>query len=155
MQKGDHAALYLCRKGDSLPDEREISAETVFICGRKAFCETARAALEGKRVRVLYTDAPARDAAREAFTCTVLSGDETVRFDCYSDEPLIRALERNRLLLFHKCRTGDCAFCRARLMEGRVTHVFDAGDGRRAADAQFGFIHPCRAFPDSDVTLKY
>ena len=155
MQKGDHAALYLCRKGDSLPDEREISAETVFICGRRAFCEPARAALGARHTRVLYTDAPLRDAARETFSCTVLSGDETLRFDCFPDEPLIYALERNGMLLFNKCRTGECSFCRARLMAGDVTHVFDAEDGRRKADIRFGYIHPCRAFPDSDVTLKY
>ena len=155
MQKGDHAALYLCRDGDNLPEGKEISAETVFICGRKAFCETAAEAMSGKRIRVMNTDSPERDVLRETYSCTVLTGDDRFRFDCFSDEPLMHALERNGILLLNKCRTGDCSFCRARLTEGNVTHVFDVDDGRRKADVRFGYIHPCRAFPDSDVTLKY
>ncbi|MBQ9879251.1 MAG: 2Fe-2S iron-sulfur cluster binding domain-containing protein [Clostridia bacterium] len=155
MQKNDRASAYLCRGADDLPAKQNIIADTVFICGKKVFCESASAAFEGLRTRILFTDAPGRSVGREQFRCTVIAGGETNGLDCYSDEPLINALERNGILLFNKCRTGDCAFCRAKLLQGRVTHFFDSGDGRRNADVKFGFIHPCRAFPDSDVTLKY
>lgn len=155
MKNNDNAAVFLCSGAEDIPDGGEIAAETVFICGRRAFCEKAAAAVAGRRIRTLFTDLPERDVPRETYTCTVLSGDERAQFDCFSDEPLINALERNRRFLFNKCRTGDCAFCRARLTEGQVTHVFDADDSRRKADVKFGYIHPCRAFPDGNVTLKY
>lgn len=156
MKRGDNAAAFLCSSAEDLPNGGDVAAGTVFLCGQKAFCEKAAATVEGKRVRTLFTDLPERDVPRETYACTVLSGDEQTRFDCFSDEPLINALERNRIYLFNKCRTGGCAFCRARLTEGSVTHVFDTdGDSRRKADVKFGYIHPCRAFPDSDVTLKY
>ena len=155
MQRSENVDVFLCGNGGGLPDKKDISADTVFLCGRKEFCEKAAAAVEGRRVRTMFTDPPERNAERATFICTVLSGDDRSQFQCYSDEPLINALERNQFLLFNKCRTGDCAFCRARLTEGRVTHFFDVEDGRRKADVKFSYIHPCRAFPDSDVTLKY
>ena len=136
--------------------KEKINADTVFICGKKEFCEKAEAIFSGRHIRVLFTDMPVKNTVRERFTCSVYCGDDAFSFECFSDEPLMTALERNGVRFFNKCRTGDCAFCRARLISGSVFHVFDGdADARRKADIKYGYIHPCRAFPESDVTLKY
>lgn len=156
MKKNENADIFLCESAEDIPAAGEIGADTVFICGGKEFCEKAKEISAGRHVRVLYTDAPVKNTAREKYVCTVCCGDDTFSFDCFSDEPLMTALERNGVRLFNKCRTGDCAFCRARLIGGKVTHVFDGeDDSRRKADVQYGYIHPCRAFPESNITLKY
>lgn len=155
MRYNENTDVFICTDAEDLPAAGTINADTVFLCGKKEFCEKAEEIFTGRHVRVLYTDVPVKNAARERFNCTVLCGDDTFSFDCFSDEPLMTALEKNGVRLFNKCRTGDCAFCRARLINGTVTHVFDGEDARRKADIIYGFIHPCRAFPESDVTLKY
>ena len=156
MQTNENTEVFFCEKPEDIPVAQSVKADTVFICGRKEFCEKTEEIFSGRHVRVLYTDVPAKNTVREKYVCTVICGDDTFSFDCFSDEPLMTALEKNGVRLFNKCRTGDCAFCRARLLSGKVTHVFDGeDDARRKADVKYGYIHPCRAFPESDVTLKY
>ncbi len=156
MRHNENTDIFLCESTQSVPAAEEINADTVFLCGKKEFCEKAEEIFSDKHVRTLYTDAPVKNAQREKFTCTVICGDDTFSFDCFSDEPLMTALEKNGVRLFNKCRTGDCAFCRARLINGTVSHAFDGeDDARRKADIKYGYIHPCRAFAESDVTLKY
>lgn len=156
MRNNEKTDIFLCESTHSVPAAEKINADTVFICGRKEFCKKAEEIFSGRHVRVLYTDAPVKNTPREKYVCTVICGDDTFSFDCFSDEPLMTALEKNGVRLFNKCRTGDCAFCRARLISGTVSHAFDGeNDARRKADIQYGYIHPCRAFPESDVTLKY
>ncbi len=156
MQNNENTEVFFCEKPEDIPVAQSVKADTVFICGKKEFCEKAKAAFTGRHMRVLFTDPPIVRTERGKFTCTVCCGDDTFSFDCFSDEPLMTALEKNGVRLFNKCRTGDCAFCRAKLISGTVSHAFDGeDDARRKADVKFGYIHPCRAFPESDVTLKY
>lgn len=156
MQTNENTEVFFCEKPEDIPVAQSVKADTVFICGKKEFCEKAKAAFTGRHMRVLFTDPPIVRTERGKFTCTVCCGDDTFSFDCFSDEPLMTALEKNGVRLFNKCRTGDCAFCRAKLISGTVSHAFDGeDDARRKADVKFGYIHPCRAFPESDVTLKY
>lgn len=156
MRNNEKTDIFLCESTHSIPAAEKINADTVFICGKKEFCKKAEEIFSGRHVRILYTDAPVKNTPREKYICTVICGDKTFAFDCFSDEPLMTALEKNGVRLFNKCRTGDCAFCRARLINGTVSHAFDGeDDARRKADIKYGYIHPCRAFPESDVTLKY
>jgi ferredoxin len=47
---------------------------------------------------------------------------------------------------------GECGFCRTRLVSGEV-YIRPDSDGRRAADKQFGFIHPCSSYPLTDLEV--
>ena len=62
-------------------------------------------------------------------------------------------MERAGIRAPSRCRSGECGWCRSRLLAGEV-FIPEKTDGRRWADAQFGYIHPCSSFPISDVTLE-
>ena len=51
------------------------------------------------------------------------------------------------------CRSGECGWCHSKLISGEV-YTPKTVDGRREADFLYGYIHPCCAFPLSDVTIE-
>ena len=63
-----------------------------------------------------------------------------------------RVLERAGITAPSRCRSGECSWCRSKLVSGEV-FVPEKTDGRRRADIEFGYIHPCASFPMSDIVL--
>lgn len=51
-----------------------------------------------------------------------------------------------------KCRSGECGWCRARLVSGAV-YTPEFVERRRNFDRAEGYIHPCCAFPTSDCAV--
>jgi ferredoxin-NADP reductase len=141
----------------------EVGDKMFYLCGPEAmyaFCEGELAALGVKRRRVRKeVFGPPRDVARQpgwpeglpvdaAFTVTLEGGRTlTVR----AGEPLMNSLERQGIVMPAQCRTGECSLCRTRLVSGRVYQP--PGVRLRRSDRQFGYIHPCLAYPISDVEL--
>ncbi|MFX1240076.1 MAG: flavin reductase family protein, partial [Promethearchaeota archaeon] len=77
---------------------------------------------------------------------------ETIEVPCI--EPLLNSLERKRsfeLLINSGCRSGACALCRTKLKSGRVFMLPEVK--MREIDQEFGFIHPCVAYPLTDIHL--
>lgn len=74
-------------------------------------------------------------------------------FEANANESLLIAIERSAILAPSRCRSGECGWCRSRLIEGKV-FIPDDTDGRRMADKQYGYIHPCVSYPISDVTIE-
>jgi ferredoxin len=66
-------------------------------------------------------------------------------------EPLMIALERAGIVIPASCRSGECSLCRTRLVSGRVFQP--SGVKIRRSDAQYGYIHPCMAYPISDIEI--
>ncbi len=137
---------------------------SVFFCGSegmRAFCdrEFAKLGLERKLIRhevrgELFADAfPDYPGAPERVTVTVLARGETYTVTGESKLPLLRLLERTGANPPSACRGGECGYCRARLVSGRV-FAPEETDRRRAADRKFGYIHPCCAYPLSDLTVE-
>ena len=88
----------------------------------------------------------------EEYNVTVrICGKETV-IKCTADTTLLRAMEAAGLNPPSDCRSGRCGWCHSQLLSGKV-YVPASVDGRRLADKEFGFIHPCCSFPLSDVTI--
>ena len=88
----------------------------------------------------------------EEYNVTVrICGKETV-IKCSADTTLLRAMEAAGLNPPSDCRSGRCGWCHSQLLSGKV-YVPASVDGRRLADKEFGFIHPCCSFPLSDVTI--
>jgi ferredoxin len=50
------------------------------------------------------------------------------------------------------CRTGACSACRTRLLSGEV--FIPPGVGLRESDRQAGYIHPCLAYPLTDLRIR-
>ena len=86
------------------------------------------------------------------YTVTVRMAGETHTLTCPADTTLLRAMEAAGLNPPSDCRSGRCGWCHAQLLSGEV-FIPEQVDGRRLADKEFGYIHPCCAFPLSDVSL--
>ncbi len=87
------------------------------------------------------------------FTAKVTIYDKEYSIPVSSEEPLLTAFDRAGLLTPSRCRSGECGWCRSRLLSGSV-FIPEKTDGRREADKEFGYIHPCAAFPLSDVEVE-
>jgi ferredoxin-NADP reductase len=140
-----------------------------FVCGPEAMKESLAASLADlgvRRGRVrLESSAGAGGPAAYAgyvappgpgpFMLEVRTGALGSLVPASPDETILTALERAGLEPPSLCRSGECGWCRARLVAGRA---FSPGDGvsggLRAADVKFGFIHPCRSYPLTDMVLE-
>lgn len=139
---------------------------SVYICGPKAMYrflkgELAKLNLKARRIRKEvpgeYGD-PTGDeaypaqAAGKTYNITVIIRGEAQNVPCRADETLLSAMERAGVRAPSHCRSGECGWCHSRLVSGEV-YIPEDNDGRRLADKKFGWIHPCRTYPLSDITL--
>ena len=93
------------------------------------------------------------EAKGKSFRAKVIIHDKEYEIPVGADEPLLIAIERAGIAAPSRCRSGECGWCRSRLLSGQV-FVPEVTDGRRGADKDFGYIHPCSSFPLSDVVLE-
>lgn len=97
-------------------------------------------------------DFPA-EAKGKTFLCKVIkSGQALGTIPCFSEETLLVALERAGIEAPSLCRSGECGFCRAKLIKGNV-FIPNGTDYRRAVDTKYGIIHPCMSYPMSNLTI--
>ena len=90
---------------------------------------------------------------RDAYTVTVRRKGVEKQIVCRADESLLSAMERAGINAPSRCRSGECGFCHSRLVSGGC-FIPERCDRRREADAIYGYIHPCCAFPRSDIVLE-
>jgi ferredoxin len=100
---------------------------------------------------------PDRDAEYPAgrgdrFELTVFLCGEKRQMICSANDSLLVTMERGGLAVPAHCRSGTCGWCHSRLVSGDV-YVPKTADGRRMADLEYGYIHPCCTFPLSDVVI--
>ncbi|MBM4235251.1 MAG: iron-sulfur cluster-binding domain-containing protein [Firmicutes bacterium] len=67
-------------------------------------------------------------------------------------ETILTAFERAGLEPPAHCRSGECGFCRTLLQSGEI-YVLKETDRRRAADLEYGYIHPCSTYPIGDLKV--
>lgn len=138
-----------------------------FICGPQVMYTFLRKELEkmdipARRVRfevfgqakdvTKFAGYP-KEIAGEVFKLTVRRGIHEDVIPARADESLVVALERAGIRIETGCRSGECGFCRSKVVSGQV-FISPENDGRRAADKDFGYVHACAAYPLSDVTIK-
>ncbi len=92
-------------------------------------------------------------AADQTLQLKVHIGGASTEIPARATESVLIAMERANLAPPSQCRSGECGFCRSRLLSGDVYIVPDS-DWRRAADRQLGYIHPCSSYPLSDLEIK-
>lgn len=95
---------------------------------------------------------PAECKGKE-FKLTVRQGAETYNIKAKADETVLAAIERAGIKAPSRCRSGECGWCRSRLLEGTV-YIPEENELRRWADKEYGYIHPCSSFPTSDILLE-
>ena len=140
---------------------------TFFVCGPQAmyqhlYGEFAKLDLPRRRVR-FEVFGPVRDISRcegypaekknDVYELTVVRGIHGDVIPARADEPLAVALERAGIRIETGCRSGECGFCRTKVLSGEV-YISPISDGRRAADKDFGYVHACAAYPLGNVKIK-
>ena len=139
---------------------------SVFMCGPQAMYdfvdkELNRLKIERRLIRrelfgeiknVQSAKGYPKDAKKE-YKIKVKTLDGIKEIKAKSNESVLVAIERAGIAAPSKCRSGECGYCRSKLLEGDVFITKD-NDGRRAADKKFGFIHPCSSYPLSDLFVE-
>ena len=89
----------------------------------------------------------------KTYEVTVITNDGVNRtIPARYDEPLLVAFERAGIKAPSKCRSGECGWCRSRLVSGEV-YAPEKTENRRQCDKETGYIHPCCSFPCSDCKI--
>lgn len=78
-------------------------------------------------------------------------GDQVI--DAKANESLLTSIERAGIQINVCCRSGECSLCRVKLVGGNV--FMPRGVLLRYADEKFGYIHSCKAYPISDLEIRY
>ena len=89
----------------------------------------------------------------ETYTLTVMRGIHKDEIPAKANESLVVACERAGIVLLTDCRSGECGFCRTKVLSGDY-YVCPENDGRRAADKDFNYVHACATYPLSDMTIR-
>ena len=87
------------------------------------------------------------------FNLTVRQGDREYKLSASTNETVLTAIERAGIKAPSRCRSGECGWCRSRMLEGSV-FIPQENELRRWADKEYGYIHPCSSFPTSDIVLE-
>lgn len=139
---------------------------SVFICGPQQMYrffenETEKLGLEQKYIRREVhgeicnpetipgypSDAP------DIVQITVYSYGKTAVITGKPENTILRILEQNGMAPQSRCRSGECGFCRSRLISGNV-FIPEDFDKRRQADEKYGYIHPCFTYPLSNLEIE-
>ncbi len=139
---------------------------SVFLCGPQAMYqfvdkELATMKLERKYIRhelfgevhnpSIQEDYPGCKQSTVKITVSIRDMTKTVTGD--ANNTILQILEENGIAVPTRCRSGECGFCHSLLKSGEI-YIPKNVDGRRLADFKFGYIHPCVAFPLSDLEIE-
>ena len=144
-----------------------VAPYSVFICGPEAMYRFLAGEVEklelprrlvrremlGVTKKVWEQPGYPADAKGKMFKITVRQGELEKVIDASADEPILVAIERAGIAAPSRCRSGECGWCRSKLISGQV-FIPEKTDGRRRADLDFGYIHPCSSFPAGDCVIE-
>ena len=141
----------------------DVTGKTFYLCGPDAmyaFClkELEKLGIPRRKIRTeVYGPPkdvtsqpgwPAKVKPADVFTVKI-KGGKTI--PAKASEPLMISLERNGVVIPALCRSGECSLCRTKLLSGRVFQP--EGVRLRKSDRLFGYIHPCMAYPLTDLEI--
>ena len=131
---------------------------SLFICGPEGLHRLMDRVVEElglplRRVRHEVCGVPAAVHEERSFHLRVIQGPHEHVMTASSRETLLTTMEWAGIRVPSRCRSGECGFCRSLLVSGEV-FIPEHSDRRRMMDKQTRRIHPCCAFPVSDVVLE-
>ena len=136
---------------------------TFFVCGPEAmykFClpELEKLSIPARKTKievmgtpkniVLHPGWPENVKASDVFKVAI-KGRKTI--SALASEPLMISLEKAGVAIPALCRSGECSLCRTKLLSGKVYQP--NGVKPRKSDRAFGYIHPCMAYPITDIEI--
>ncbi len=139
---------------------------SIFLCGPQAMYTFVDKEIETLGIRRKFIRHelfgeyfnPAREAdypkaVEKTYSLTVRMAGAEQTIAVMSDESLLRSMEAAGIAAPAHCRSGECGWCHSKLISGEV-YTPRSVDGRREADLQYGYIHPCCTFPLSDLIIE-
>lgn len=140
---------------------------SVFICGPEAMYrfvsgEIDKLGLPGKNVRremlgvtkkVWEQDGYPAECKDKTFRLTIRQGANEYVVDASANEPILVAIERAGVAAPSRCRSGECGWCRSKLVSGQYFTPAE-NEGRRHSDVVNDYIHPCCTFALSDLVIE-
>lgn len=142
------------------------SEYSIFVCGPQVMRNFVDKEIEtlGLRRKFIRNElfgeyfGPSKEAdypadVEVAYKVTVRIAGKEQTINAMADVSLLRSLEANGIAAPSHCRSGECGWCHSRLVSGEV-YTPKSVDGRREADLIYGYIHPCCAFPLSDLVIE-
>ena len=140
---------------------------SVFICGPEAMYrfvsgEIDKLGLPGKNVRremlgvtkkVWEQDGYPAECKDKTFRLTIHQGPKEWVVDASANEPILVAIERAGVAAPSRCRSGECGWCRSKLVSGQYFTPTE-NEGRRHSDVVNDYIHPCCTFALSDLVIE-
>ena len=132
---------------------------SIFVCGPGGlykFLETElpKLQIERKYIRFeVFSSGKKVDEEPNEYNITVINRGNEAVIKAISNETVLCAFERAGIEVPARCHTGECGFCRSKLVSGKV-YIPEGEDKRRIADMQFNFIHPCCCYPESDLVVR-
>lgn len=139
---------------------------SIFLCGPQAMYDFVDKEIETLGLRKKFirhelfgeyfnpgkeADYPADVAPEVQITVRIAGTEQTIT--AKADTSILRSLEAAGIAAPAHCRSGECGWCHSKLVSGQV-YTPKSVDGRREADFLYGYIHPCCAFPLSDITIE-
>jgi len=159
-----------CEKGfissDIIKKYADIRKNTFFICGPQMMYdyidgEIDKLKIPEKRIRkevygeikdvLKFPDYP-RENLEKIYNIKVHIGNIPKEIPAKATDTILVSMEKAKISPPSSCRSGECGFCRSYLVSGEI-FVPSKSDGRRAAEKQFNYFHPCSSYPKSDLEI--
>ena len=132
---------------------------SIFVCGPGGMykfleAELPKLEIERKYIRFeVFSSGKKVDEQPKEYNITVVNRGNETTIKASSNETVLCAFERAGIEVPARCHTGECGFCRSKLVSGKI-YIPEGEDKRRIADMQFDFIHPCCCYPESDLVIR-
>ncbi len=145
------------------PENEEYS---VFLCGPQQMYEFVDKELEKLNLPKKFVrhemfgefHNPASQAdypqgVPETVKITVKCQDEVFTVEGSTGDSVVKILEKGKIAVPTRCRSGECGFCHSHLLKGKI-YVPKKLEYRRLADYKFDCFHPCCSFPLTDLEIE-
>ena len=140
---------------------------SIFVCGPEAMYrfvsgEIAKLELPRRKVRNEMLGVTKKVWEQPGFPAdkkdakvklTVKVGENTYNIEAACNEPMLTAIERAGIKAPSRCRSGECGWCRSKLVSGE-TFIPEENEFRRYSDKEFGYVHPCCTFALTDAEIE-
>ena len=140
---------------------------SVFVCGPEAMYRFLKGELDklglpkknircemlGVTKKIADAEGFPAEAKGKEFSITVRQGAEEYKIKAAAEEPILVAIERAGITAPSRCRSGECGWCRSKVLSGTY-FAAPENENRRWADVKWDYIHPCATFPTSDMVIE-
>lgn len=140
---------------------------SVFVCGPEAMYKFLKGELDklglpkknircemlGVTKKIADVEGFPAEAKGKTFDITVRQGAYEYAIKANAEEPILVAVERAGITAPSRCRSGECGWCRSKVLSGKYFAPAE-NENRRWADIHWDYIHPCATFPVSDMVIE-